>query len=186
MFTIKIGDNKTQKENGLIFIASEVLLIANAFPSLNLIHTIVFDFDGIFTNNKVLIHESGSESVVCDRSDGLALDILRAYQKIYGLNFNFFILSKESNPVMLPRAKKLKLQCKNAVSNKLQYLEKYFLESFPGLEKPFDGLVYLGNGLNDLPAMRKSSFCNCTFRLSSFSFKNCKYSFATKGRRRIY
>ncbi len=133
-------------------------MTANEFPSLNLIHTIVFDFDGIFTNNKVLIHESGSEAVVCDRSDGLALDILRAYQKAYRLDFNFFILSKESNPVVQARAKKLKLQCKNAVSNKLQYLEKYFLENLPQLENPFDGLIYLGNGLNDLPAMRKAAF----------------------------
>ncbi len=133
-------------------------MTANEFPSLDLIHTIVFDFDGIFTNNKVMIHEIGSEAVVCDRSDGLAFDILRAYQKIYGLNFNYFILSKESNPVVLSRAKKLKLPCKNAISNKLKYLENYFLENFPEYKNPFQGLVYLGNDLNDLPIMRRAGF----------------------------
>ncbi len=136
----------------------EIFLTANEFPSLDLIHTIVFDFDGIFTNNKVLIHETGSESVACDRSDGLAFDILRAYQKVYGLNFNYFILSKESNPVVLSRAKKLKIQCKYAVSNKLNYLENYFLDNFPHHKNPFQGLVYLGNDLNDLPVMRKAGY----------------------------
>ena len=40
-------------------------------------HTFAFDFDGVFTNNKVIVDEFGNESVVCDRSDGLALDMLK-------------------------------------------------------------------------------------------------------------
>ena len=32
----------------------------------------VFDFDGVLTNNLVLLSETGAESVICSRSDGLA------------------------------------------------------------------------------------------------------------------
>jgi len=41
------------------------------------LHTIVFDFDGVFTDNKVWVDRDGRESVRCDRADGLALDFLR-------------------------------------------------------------------------------------------------------------
>ena len=34
----------------------------------------IFDFDGVLTNNKVYLNESGEESVSCSRSDGLAFD----------------------------------------------------------------------------------------------------------------
>lgn len=38
---------------------------------------LVFDFDGVLTNNKVLLNEHGEEFVSCTRSDGLAFDALR-------------------------------------------------------------------------------------------------------------
>jgi 3-deoxy-D-manno-octulosonate 8-phosphate phosphatase (KDO 8-P phosphatase) len=34
---------------------------------------IVFDFDGVLTDNHVYVHEDGTESVRCNRADGLAL-----------------------------------------------------------------------------------------------------------------
>ena len=37
---------------------------------------LVFDFDGVFTDNKVWVDQDGKESVRCDRSDGLAFDLL--------------------------------------------------------------------------------------------------------------
>ena len=39
---------------------------------------VVFDFDGVFTNNRVIVSEDGTESVVCCRSDGLGLRRLEA------------------------------------------------------------------------------------------------------------
>ena len=44
-------------------------------------HTIIFDFDGVFTDNKVTIREDGLEEVSCNRGDGLAFDILRKFIK---------------------------------------------------------------------------------------------------------
>ena len=55
-------------------------MINQNFPRWEQIHTIVFDFDGVFTNNKVFVDQAGIESVCCDRGDGLAFDLLRILQ----------------------------------------------------------------------------------------------------------
>ena len=41
------------------------------------IKAVVFDFDGVFTDNSVIISEDGKESVQCNRSDGIGLEMLR-------------------------------------------------------------------------------------------------------------
>jgi 3-deoxy-D-manno-octulosonate 8-phosphate phosphatase (KDO 8-P phosphatase) len=53
------------------------------------IKLVVFDFDGVFTDNKVHISENGTESVSCFRSDGWGLDMLR------NLNIKMAIISSE-------------------------------------------------------------------------------------------
>ena len=40
-------------------------------PSLAAITAIAFDFDGVFTDDRVLVSETGEESVLCIRSDGM-------------------------------------------------------------------------------------------------------------------
>ena len=127
-------------------------------PDLTSIHTVVFDFDGVFTDNKVWVDQDGHESVCCDRRDGLAFDMVRAFQKRGKLNAEFFILSKESNPVVLARAKKLKLDCLYNISDKLSCMQEYFANRSSSSPNSFEGLVYLGNDLNDLPLMRRAGF----------------------------
>ena len=114
------------------------------------VHTIVFDFDGVFTDNKVWLDQNGVESVRCDRGDGLAFDLLRAFIKANNWALNYFILSKEENPVVTVRAEKLHIDCVQAMSDKAAYLANYLDENKLGTE----GLVYLGNDLNDLAAMQ--------------------------------
>jgi 3-deoxy-D-manno-octulosonate 8-phosphate phosphatase (KDO 8-P phosphatase) len=123
-------------------------------PHRNSIHTIVFDFDGIFTDNKVWVSEDGSEIVRCDRGDGLGLDIFRNFCNYHQWTPNLFILSKEKNPVVESRAKKLKLKCYQSVDSKLKHIEAYLRRS--SLE--WQGLVYLGNDLNDYVVMLKAGY----------------------------
>ena len=127
-------------------------------PSMKSIHTVAFDFDGVFTDNKVWVDQDGQESVRCDRGDGLAFDLVRAFQKKGIINAEFFILSKETNPVVLARAHKLKLICHHGVDNKLNFFKKYLAQRFPNDRDPFNGVIYLGNDLNDLPIMRHVGF----------------------------
>ena len=75
-------------------------------PDWKDVHTIVFDFDGVLTDNKVWIDQDGTESVCCDRGDGLGFDLLRTFIKANNWALNCFILSKEKNPVVSARAEK--------------------------------------------------------------------------------
>ena len=122
------------------------------------VHTIAFDFDGIFTDNHVWVDQDGRESVRCDRGDGLALDLVRAFRRRVAFTAELFILSKESNPVVLARAGKLKLECHHGVGDKLRFMEAQLARRFPADPQAFDGLVYLGNDLNDLPLMRRAGY----------------------------
>jgi 3-deoxy-D-manno-octulosonate 8-phosphate phosphatase (KDO 8-P phosphatase) len=133
-------------------------LATKPLPSLLNIHTVAFDFDGIFTDNKVWVDQDGRESVRCDRGDGLAFDLVRAFKRLGRLDADFFILSKEANPVVLARARKLKLDCRHGVADKLGFMTNYLAGRSLGNVDPFAGLVYLGNDLNDLLLMRRSGF----------------------------
>lgn len=132
--------------------------MSNQLSSLKLIHTVAFDFDGVFTNNKVFVDQNGLESVCCDRADGLAFDMVRAFTKMGLIDAKFFIISKEKNPVVIARAQKLKLTCHHGIDNKLDFFQKYLKTHFPDEKNPFSGVIYLGNDLNDLPLMRHVGF----------------------------
>ena len=85
---------------------------------LNEIDAVIFDFDGVLTDNKVLVSEDGTEAVFCNRSDGLAFDFLRT------MKVPVYIMSTEANPVVRVRAKKLNIPVFNAVGNKGELLIK--------------------------------------------------------------
>ena len=122
-------------------------------PTWNKIHTLIFDFDGVFTDNKVFINQEGLESVQCSRADSLGLDILKRFIKKNNWPLDFFILSTESNPVVLSRAKKLKIHCEYGIKNKLDFIKKYLETKFPESVYKKEGIIYLGNDLNDLKVM---------------------------------
>ena len=132
--------------------------MTRSLPPLGGIHTVAFDFDGVFTDNKVWVDQDGRESVRCDRGDGLAFDFVRAFKRRGRLETEFMILSKEESPVVLARARKLKLDCHHSVGDKLRFMTEYFASRFPGHADPFAGLVYLGNDLNDMPLLRRAGY----------------------------
>ena len=128
-------------------------------PSWESIHTIVFDFDGVFTNNKVYVDQNGVETVCCDRGDGLGFDLLRNFIKHNNWDLNYFMLSKEKNPVVSRRAEKMQVACVQSTVNKGQYLIDYLA----CINKDSKGLVFLGNDLNDLPAIQIAGFSVAPF-----------------------
>ncbi len=118
------------------------------------IHTIVFDFDGIFTDNKVYISQEGKELIKCDKSDSLGLNYLRKFVDLNNWDLDYFILTMESNPVVMQRAKKLQIKCYQSVENKLEFIEQRLKKRFNETNQSKKGLVYLGNDLNDYKSMQ--------------------------------
>lgn len=107
------------------------------------IRLLVYDFDGIFTNNKVLLSEDGLESVTVNRSDGLAVEILR------NRGLMQIILSKETNKVVNTRAKKLDISVIQGADDKEAVLKDFCRKNDIALNE----VVYVGNDINDLKAM---------------------------------
>ncbi len=128
------------------------------WPSLPAIHTIAFDFDGVFTDNAVWVGRDGAELVRCDRRDGLGVDLLRAALARGMLQAEVFILSKERHPVVEARAHKLRLSCHSGCDDKFEFVRDHLARRRGDAADPFAGLVYLGNDLNDLSLMERAGF----------------------------
>ena len=124
------------------------------FPHWRDVHTIALDFDGVFTDNKVWNGSDGTEFVKCDRGDGLAFEMLRRFSQREGWLIDCFIISKEPNIVVSKRAKKLKVDCYQGVDDKLGFLKQHIASRVLGDNTASSGLVYIGNDINDLQAMK--------------------------------
>lgn len=127
-------------------------LVLNA--GLNLVHPgkrsrslpekvrlVVMDFDGVLTDNRVWVDETGKESVAAYRSDSLGLRILRQRTGIESL-----VLSLETNPVVSARCKKMNVPVLQGIHNKDEVLKQYLEEK--GISP--SEVVYIGNDVNDL------------------------------------
>lgn len=109
---------------------------------------IVYDFDGVFTNNQVLVLEDGREAVWCSRSDGWAIVQMRKQ------GMRQIILSTETNRVVRARAKKLGIEVRQSIENKKDALSTLCRE----LDCDLKRVVYIGNDVNDLDAMAMVGF----------------------------
>ncbi|MBT4730537.1 HAD hydrolase family protein [Candidatus Woesearchaeota archaeon] len=123
----------------------------NTIISLDDIDAIIFDFDGVLTNNLVHFDQDGKEWVTCSRSDGIAFDCLRRIKK------PVYILSTEENLVVTARANKLKVPVQQGVKNKFNNVKK--LAKQKGFE--IRRLMYVGNDLNDYRAMQLCGYAVC-------------------------
>jgi N-acylneuraminate cytidylyltransferase len=101
---------------------------------------VVFDFDGVMTDNAVFVDDNGNESVRCDRADGWGVARLR------DRGIPMLVLSTETHPVVAARASKLGVPCLQGVSDKAASLTAHLQAG--GIE-PSD-VVFVGNDVNDL------------------------------------
>lgn len=111
---------------------------------LKKIKLIVFDFDGVMTDNTVMVDEKGMEVVRVNRSDGLGVRLL------INNGFSCMILSTEKNPVVSKRGEKLGIPVLQGIENKKEALMSYCVQKKIGL----DSVFYIGNDLNDLEVMK--------------------------------
>lgn len=112
---------------------------------------LVYDFDGVMTDNRVLVDHLGGESVACTRADGLGVDIIRS------LGLPQVILSTETNPVVRARAEKLKLPVLQGLADKRQALVDYCIAQGYALGR----VLYAGNDVNDFEAMQMVGYAVC-------------------------
>ena len=115
------------------------------------IKLIVYDFDGVMTDNKVYIDQNGNEMVQVSRADGLGVS------EIIKLGIQQIIMSTEVNPVVIQRAIKLKIPCLQGLDNKKDALLDYSKKNDIDLKN----VAYVGNDINDKDAMEIAGFSFC-------------------------
>lgn len=108
------------------------------------IQCIAYDFDGVMTDNRVLVDEKGIEAVFVNRSDGYAISHIKE------MGILQVIVSTEQNPVVVARANKLKIDYYYGVDDKGSILKEYCKKNKIDLKR----VLFIGNDLNDL-----SAFC---------------------------
>jgi 3-deoxy-D-manno-octulosonate 8-phosphate phosphatase (KDO 8-P phosphatase) len=100
---------------------------------------LVLDFDGVLTDNHVIVGSDGSESVRCWRGDGYGM---KAVEK---LGVTVVILSSELVPVVKARAKKLGVRCECTDQPKQNVLAQIIGE----VGCTADETAFVGNDIND-------------------------------------
>ena len=101
------------------------------------------DFDGVHTDDAAHVDAAGNESVRVLRGDGLGVARLRR------AGVPVLILSTETDGVVSARARKLRVECLQAVEDKASALRAWMAER--GLDPA--RVAYVGNDVNDLPAL---------------------------------
>ncbi|RLJ01508.1 MAG: hypothetical protein DRP08_05440, partial [Candidatus Aenigmatarchaeota archaeon] len=74
-------------------------------PSFGKIKTLFVDFDGVMTDNSFRLDTNKTETVTCNRSDGLGIKRLKQ------AGVNVFVISGEENPIVTVRCNKLGIVC---------------------------------------------------------------------------
>lgn len=112
-------------------------------PELSKVCCLVLDFDGVLTDNRVLVDQEGREAVWCSRADSWGIAMLKE------AGVEVVVLSTETNPVVAARCQKLKIDCIQGCDNKLKALQDFINQRLLKMEK----IAYVGNDVNDLEAM---------------------------------
>jgi N-acylneuraminate cytidylyltransferase len=113
----------------------------NRRPLPSQIGLLVFDFDGVMTDDRVWVDQEGHESVAASRRDGLGIAMLRK------AGIPMVVLSTETNPIVTARCRKLELTAIQGVDDKGAALRSLLQER----KLDPQHVVYLGNDVNDLP-----------------------------------
>jgi len=148
----RVGSVVTSRRNALQIDDAEDLQLARQLAShessrsdLGPIDAVVFDFDGVHTDDSVWLDQEGQETVRVSRSDGYGVRLLRE------AGLRLLILSMETNPVVAQRAKKLQIEVMQGEVDKGSALRTWLTENALDPAK----VAYLGNDVNDIPALEQ-------------------------------
>jgi len=100
---------------------------------------IVFDFDGVHTDDFAYVDQEGVETVRVKRGDGLGIGLLK------DAGLTLLILSTEKNPVVQARAKKLGVTAITGKDDKAEALSDWLATNDIDPSR----VAYVGNDVND-------------------------------------
>ena len=113
-------------------------------PLLRRLRFAVFDFDGVFTDNRVWVNERGEEALAFSRSDGLGL------RRLDEVGVRYLIVSMERNPIVGKRARKLQAECEQGIVDKVGVVR----ERAAAWDVSLEQTAFVGNDVNDAECLR--------------------------------
>jgi N-acylneuraminate cytidylyltransferase len=122
-------------------------------PLPDTVRALFLDFDGVLTDNRVWTDETGRETVAASRGDGFGIALLRK------AGIETIVISKERNPVVAARCKKLGVDYVQGVDEKAGILKR---EQAKRKLVPSQ-TIFVGNDLNDIPCF---SLVGCAVAVS--------------------
>ena len=111
--------------------------------ALSRVRLLALDFDGVMTDNRVVVDEKGYEAVVCHRGDGWGLTQLKRS------GVDVIVISTEKNSTVAARCRKLGISHKQGCDDKLATLERVAADR--GIKR--EEIAYVGNDVNDLACL---------------------------------
>ena len=102
---------------------------------------VVFDFDGVMTDNRVWVDGTGHEFVAAYRSDSIGI------QALMRAGIQTLVLSAETNPVVEARCQKIGMPFLQGIRDKATALKQILAERNLDPQQ----VIYMGNDTNDLP-----------------------------------
>ena len=106
------------------------------------VKVLFLDFDGVMTDNRVWTDQDGRETVAASRGDGFGILLLKK------AGVETVVISKEKNPVVAARCRKLGIEYQQGIDDKTGILKRE--QAKRGVD-PAE-TIFVGNDLNDLPA----------------------------------
>lgn len=138
---------------------------------LTKIKLIVFDFDGVMTDNRALLSETGEEFVFVSRADGIGIHMLE------NMGFKVIFLSSETKPLVARRADKLQIPVINGVNKKIVALADYMKEN----SVTYEEVLYVGNDINDFDCLSAVGVSVVTHDATSCVKKIATFQLKTRG-----
>lgn len=117
--------------------------------NLNEVSAVIFDFDGVFTDNTVLVSSNGTETLRFSKLDSLGVDLFRQHIKSNNIQLDLLVITKEKNRVVTVRTEKLGLRAIQGIKDKWTFISQE-------LQLKTKEFIYFGNDVNDLESMKNS------------------------------
>ena len=110
-------------------------------PMPESVKVLFLDFDGVMTDNRVWTDQDGRETVAASRGDGFGIQLLKKE------GVETVVISKEMNPVVAARCKKLGIEYQQGIDDKTGILKREQAKRGVAAAET----IFVGNDLNDLP-----------------------------------
>jgi N-acylneuraminate cytidylyltransferase len=109
-----------------------------AFPKK--VSLLLLDFDGVMTDDRVWVDETGREMVAANRGDGMGISLIKQ------AGVKVAVLSTETNPVVAARCKKLGIPVHQGLKDKAAVVKQVLKESNVDAAET----IFVGNDVNDI------------------------------------